>query len=86
MNAKLNKPVTRQTRASVPHGVKPQIVIVLYPGGTIGLREAGRRKASEVCVDVGTLYVRAVQAKIAHERMSKAKTHKAERTLRRQLR
>lgn len=82
----LNKPVTRRTRASVPHGVKPEIVITLYPGGTIGLREAGRRKTAEYFLDVGTLYVRAVQNKIAVERMAKAKARSADRKLRRKLR
>ncbi len=82
----LNKAVSRKTRASVPHGVQSELVVTLYPGGTIGLRENGRRKSSEVCVDVGTLYVRALQNKIAGERMAKAKARKAERTLRKRLR
>lgn len=43
----LNKAVTRRTRANVPHGVKPEIVVTLYPGGTIGLRESGRRRTAE---------------------------------------
>lgn len=82
----LDKPVQRRTRASVPHGVKPEIVITLYPGGTIGLRESGRRKSAEVCVDVGTLYVQAVQNKVWRERMVKSKAKAAERRLRKQLR
>lgn len=82
----LSKPVTRKTRANVPHGCKPEIVITLYPGGTIGLREAGRAKASEVYFDLGSLYVRGVQNKIAVERMRRAKTKAAEKKLRKQLR
>ena len=82
----LHHPVSRRTRASVPHGVKPEIVITLYPGGTIGLRESGRRKSAEYCLDVGTLYVRAVQNKLAVERMKKGKKRADERKLRKALR
>jgi len=82
----LNKAVTRRTRANVPHGVKPEIVVTLYPGGTIGLRETGRRRKHEYCLDIGRLYVRAVQAKLAFEGMQRAKKRAQERKLRRQLR
>ena len=81
----LNKQISRKTRANVPHGVRGEIIVTLYPGGTIGLRESGRRKASEVCVDVGTLYVRAVQSKIAGERLQRAKKRADERKLRKRL-
>jgi hypothetical protein len=82
----LNKPVTRRISAIVPHGVKPEIVVTLYPGGTIGLRESGRRKKAEYFIDVGSLYVRAVQNKIAFNRMQKAKARSTERKLRKKLR
>lgn len=42
----------------VPHGVNDNIVISIYPGGQIGLREAGRR--DEYKLDAGTLYVNAL--------------------------
>ncbi len=82
----LNRPVSRKTPANVPHGVKPEIVVTLYPGGTIGLREAGRRRESEVCLDVGRLYVRAVQNKLAGERLQKANKRAQARKLRKLLR
>jgi hypothetical protein len=82
----LHKPVTRRTRASVPHGVKPELVITLYPGGTIGLRESGRRKKAEYFLDVGALYVRAVQNKIAFDRLQKARARSVDRKLRKKLR
>jgi hypothetical protein len=85
----LKKPITRRAKADVPHGVKSQIVITLYPGergGTIGLREAGRRRSAEYFLDIGALYVRAVQNKIAYDRMNKGKKRAQERKLRRALR
>lgn len=82
----LNKPLSRRTRASVPHGVKPEIIVTLYPGGTIGLRESGRRKSAEYCLDVGALYVRAVQNKIAYDRLQKGKAKADARKLRKLLR
>ncbi len=81
----LLKSVSRRTYASVPHGVKPQIVVTLYPGGTIGLRESGRRKSAEYCLDIGRLYVSAVQNKLAVERMRKGKKRADERKLRKEL-
>jgi hypothetical protein len=54
----LVKPLRRQTTWRAPHGVAPKVVITLYPGGQIGLREMGRRK--EITVDAATLYARAL--------------------------
>lgn len=56
----LTKRVVRKTRGRVPHGVRAEIVVTLYPGGIIGLRELGRRK--EYDFEVGALYSRAVLA------------------------
>lgn len=81
----LLKPISRRTRAAVPHGVKPELVVTLYPGGTIGLRESGRRKSAEYCLDIGALYVRAVQNKIACDRMKKGKAKSDARKLRKRL-
>lgn len=81
----LNKAVTRRTRANVPHGVKPEIVVTLYPGGTIGLRESGRRRSAEYCLDIGKLYVRAVESQVAFKRMEKGKKRAQERKLRKLL-
>lgn len=63
----LRKPTKRIARGCrVPHRVKPDLVITLYPGGTVGIRELGRRK--EVQLDAGVLYV---QGLLAEARESK---------------
>ena len=62
----LNRPVKREVGGQVPHGIRPRLVVTLYPdrrGDLIGLREAGRRQASEVTVEVGALYTRLVVAR-----------------------
>lgn len=56
----LSKPVRRSTPWRAPHGVAPVVVITLYPGGIIGLREQRRRK--EVKVEAATIYTRALLA------------------------
>jgi hypothetical protein len=57
-----DKPTKRAVSARVPHGVKDTLVVAVYPGGMIGLRELGRRK--EYTLEVGTLYVSAIRAEI----------------------
>ena len=59
---RLAKPVTRTAMCAVPHGVNPTLVITLYPGGVIGLRESRRRK--EYTVAAGTLYAQLVGAEV----------------------
>lgn len=54
------KPVRRVVKCAVPFGVRDEIVVSLYPGGGIGLREKGRRR--ELRLDVGTLYARCLKA------------------------
>ncbi len=63
----LKRPVKRVARGLVvPHGVNPDLVISLYPGGVIGLREARRRK--EVKVSAATLYTQALLAEVRAKR------------------
>lgn len=50
-----DSPTRRIANVRVPHGVTPSLVISVYPGGQIGLRELGRR--DEYKLDAGTLYV-----------------------------
>ena len=62
----LHRPVKREVSGQVPHGIRPRLVVTLYPGRSgdlIGLREAGRRQASEVTIEVGALYTRLVVAR-----------------------
>lgn len=56
----LGKPLRRTCSWAAPHGVAPAVVITLYPGGTIGLRELRRRK--EVLLSAATLYTHALLA------------------------
>jgi hypothetical protein len=58
-------PVRRKVRPHVPHGVRPQIVVTIYPDATIGLRELGRAVRTEQRFDVGQLYVGAVASAVA---------------------
>lgn len=56
---KLLKPVKRSTEARhMPHGFKNELVITLYPGGIVGVRE--NRKRGEVTFDLGDLYARSL--------------------------
>jgi hypothetical protein len=56
----LARPVRRRVRCVVPHGVNPELVITLYPGGLIGLREHRRRR--ELHIAAGALYARLLAA------------------------
>lgn len=60
----LKRPLKRSVECAVPHGVNRELVITLYPGGILGLREAGRRQASEVQVQVGVIYARALAERV----------------------
>lgn len=60
MATRLTKPVRRCTGWTAPYGVATDVIITLYPGGVIGLREARRRK--EVQLNAATLYTQALLA------------------------
>ena len=62
---KSTRPLRRAVRAKVPHGVRSEIVVSIYPDGTIGLRELRRPGRTEQRLDVGQLYVGAVSAAVA---------------------
>jgi hypothetical protein len=70
---RLAKPLKRRTTWVGPWGVTQEVVITLYPGGVIGLREARRRK--EVQLNAATLYVNALlaEARAARKRKKGAK-------------
>lgn len=53
----LKKPISRRTETRVSHAIAP-LVITLYPGGIIGVREIRRRK--EFQFDAATLYLKSV--------------------------
>jgi hypothetical protein len=76
----LTKPVTRKANTCpAAHGVSPQLIISLHPGGIIGIREHGRRSKTEVCFDASVLYVDGVRRRIAKERAEKRKARLARR-------
>ena len=67
----LKRPVKRVLRnARVPYGVKPELILTLYPDGRIGFRELGRRR--EYQVDAGTIYARLVRDETAPKGRRKA--------------
>lgn len=66
-----DKPTRRVVNARTPHGVRPQIVVTVYPNATIGLRELGRRK--EYCLDAGALYVSAVIREVSKAKADRKK-------------
>lgn len=61
----LKKPVSRRTETRVSHAIAA-LVITLYPGGLIGIREARRRK--EIKLDAGQLYLAALAQEAAKRR------------------
>ena len=61
----LKKPVSRRTETRVSHAIAA-LVITLYPGGLIWIREARRRK--EIKLDAGQLYLAAVAQEAADSR------------------
>jgi hypothetical protein len=55
---KLQKPLCRTTEARrMPHGFKSTLVLTIYPGAVVEVRESGRR--SGLRFDLGELYARA---------------------------
>ncbi len=55
------KPVSRTVAIRRPSSAyKDALVVTIYPGGILGLRERGRRQDSEIRLDLGELYVGAL--------------------------
>ncbi len=55
----LNKPVRRVAQVrEMPHGFRDRLVVTLYPGGIVSVREVRRREAVEF--DLSKLYVSAL--------------------------
>lgn len=56
MTTRLTKPLRRQVAwRPTMHGLKPLLVVTLYPGGIVSLREPRCRRTVEL--DLGKLYV-----------------------------
>ena len=69
-----DKPTLRVVNARVPHGVTPNIVVAVYPDGTIGLRELRRRQ--EFRLNLGTLYTNALLADAREKAAAKRKNRR----------
>jgi hypothetical protein len=67
----LNKTIRRKTRTSdrLPHGCREDLVVFLYPGGFIGIREAGRRR--EVKAGLGWLYAELLRREVEAKKREK---------------
>lgn len=74
---RITKELRRLVRlAEYQHGTSPEMVITIYPGGIIGLRERGRRQKSELTVKAAGLYVQLLRNKVANEKAAKRKGRK----------
>lgn len=74
----LRKPVRRLATVdpgTVPFNTNPNIVVSLYPGGVIGLREARHRK--EYLVHVGVVLERAIVDEALQRRRERARARRA---------
>lgn len=78
MATELNKRLKRVTQEAVRNGGKPRrLVVTLYPGDTVGIRQQGCRK--EEFISIASVYFYAIRNRVAVERMEKAKARKAKR-------
>jgi hypothetical protein len=71
----LLKPVKRTaTVPNLPHGFKDRLVITLYPGAVLGVREVGSH--SELHLSIGDWYARTLVAAALKEKRSRRKVTK----------
>lgn len=74
----LNKPVKRKTNTMIrDRGRLRQIMITIYPNGTIGLRPMGTRQ--EEVLTMESCYSLAVKQRVAKERIEKLAAKKAKK-------
>lgn len=72
----LTKPVRRVARGVIrTHGLRPSVVITLYPGGVIGIREHGRRKEYQIPAE--SVLTLAITREAARLRAEKKEARKA---------
>ena len=72
----LTKPVKRTTPVKLPHRFAQRLIVTLYPGAVLGLREPRRK---ELTFDLATLYTKT----LLQEAWDKAQNKKHNRILRR---
>ena len=64
-------PVRRMVVTRAPHGVRPEIVVSLYPNGTVGLKEARRPARTEKFITLAELYVYLIERAMRHAEVLK---------------
>jgi hypothetical protein len=70
----IKKSVSRKVYARpAAHNVSANLCVTVHPGGTISIRESGRRESSAVYLDISQLYVQGVRQKMRQEKMNKKK-------------
>jgi hypothetical protein len=75
----LVKPIKRIARGlSVPHGIKPDLVITIYPGGIVGIKEHSRSMRSEIQYSASALYEQGVISQ-QRKRLTRCKEHRRRR-------
>lgn len=68
----VKKSVSRRVFApAAAYGVQSELIVTIHPGGTLEIREHGRKSKSSVFVDISGIYVGAVRRKVASEKRSK---------------
>lgn len=72
---RLTKPVRRAATVPYTHGIKPELVVTLYPGGVLGIREQRRPARTEVKVAIATIYQRALWARTPVRRSRRRAAH-----------
>lgn len=72
MASKCTSPVTRVMERAVIRdgGHEKQLVVTLYPEGTIGLRPAGTRKDREEIISAASAYETAIKQRVAQDHAS----------------
>lgn len=78
MATRLTKPVRRATTVdpgTVPWNTNPNLVVSLYPGGVLGIREARHRK--EYVVHVGVILERLIVEEALQRKRARAKARRA---------
>ncbi len=65
---RLKKKVSRITEEKATHAIK-ELVLTLYPGGDLGIRELGRRK--EIRLNTAKLYLQGIAMEQAEKRRPK---------------
>ena len=62
MTTPIRHAVRRRVPCTVPHGIRPELILTIYPNGILGLREKGRRL--ELVQDAGALYAKLLAAHV----------------------